>query len=193
MIDRICTRRDIPPREHPLWRKLYVPPPTWPATEWSGRRPTVCCPIHHSHRNVPARPSTDMGSPCCWTGCQDQSGWTWHKRWQASGVEQAGAAWRPVIGQWLRERGLHTAWRIRALGPALGTVISADLLRPSMDWLAVMPTNGRGWPAAWRASVMLKALRGWKNRANRLRASEYFAQVARQSVDRRQPYRKLSP
>ncbi|HZD13949.1 MAG TPA: hypothetical protein VE196_02195 [Pseudonocardiaceae bacterium] len=105
---------------------------------------------------------------------EDQSGWTWHKRWQASGVEQAGAAWRPVIGQWLRERGLHTAWRIRALGPALGTVISADLLRPSMDWLAVMPTNGRGWPAAWRASVMLKALRGWKNRTNRLRASEYF-------------------
>lgn len=67
---------------------------------------------------------------------EDQPGQTWQERWQASGIEQAGAAWRPVIKHWLHERGLKAAWRIPVVGRALTTVISADLLRPSVDWLA---------------------------------------------------------
>lgn len=67
---------------------------------------------------------------------EDQSGQTWQERWLASGIEQAGCAWRPVIKQWLHERGLKAAWRMPVVGRALTTVISADLLRPSVDWLA---------------------------------------------------------
>lgn len=43
---------------------------------------------------------------------KDQPGQTWQERWQASGIEQAGAAWRPVIKYWLHERGLKAAWRM---------------------------------------------------------------------------------
>ncbi|CAG6394696.1 hypothetical protein SCOCK_290032 [Actinacidiphila cocklensis] len=67
---------------------------------------------------------------------EDQPGQTWQERWQASGIEQPGAAWRPVIKQWLHEHGLKAALRMPAAGLALTTLISADLLRPSVDWLA---------------------------------------------------------
>ncbi|MFF5249262.1 tyrosine-type recombinase/integrase [Streptosporangium sp. NPDC000095] len=75
---------------------------------------------------------------------EDQPGDTWQQRWRASGIEQAGTAWRSAIGQWLKERGLDAEWRVRALGPALGTVVGADLLHPSLTWLAVVSVNGRG-------------------------------------------------
>ncbi|MDX3248852.1 site-specific integrase [Streptomyces sp. ME18-1-4] len=67
---------------------------------------------------------------------EDQPGQTWQERWKASGIEQAGAAWRPVIKKWLHERGLRADWRMPVVGRALTTVISAELLRPSVDWLA---------------------------------------------------------
>ncbi|MGW0874192.1 tyrosine-type recombinase/integrase [Streptomyces sp. NPDC002740] len=67
---------------------------------------------------------------------EDQPGQTWQQRWQASGIEGAGAAWRPVIKHWLHERGLKAAWRMPVVGRALATVISAELLRPSVIWLA---------------------------------------------------------
>ncbi|MFI6645189.1 hypothetical protein [Streptomyces sp. NPDC050504] len=67
---------------------------------------------------------------------EDQPGQTWQEWWKASGIEQAGAAWRPMIKQWLHERGLRADWRMPVVGRALTTVISAELLRPSVDWLA---------------------------------------------------------
>jgi integrase len=67
---------------------------------------------------------------------EDQPGQTWQERWQASGIEQAGAAWRPVIKQWLHERDLKADWRMPVVGRALTTLISAELLRPSVAWLA---------------------------------------------------------
>ncbi|WP_406300783.1 tyrosine-type recombinase/integrase (plasmid) [Embleya sp. NBC_00888] len=75
---------------------------------------------------------------------EDQPGSTWQQRWLGSGIEQAGAAWRPLLGQWLGKRGLGSVWRVRALGPALGTVIGADILRPSVRWLTAVSVNGRG-------------------------------------------------
>ncbi|WP_413106155.1 tyrosine-type recombinase/integrase [Streptomyces sp. Inha503] len=74
---------------------------------------------------------------------EDQPGQTWQERWQASGIEQTGAAWQPVIQQWPHEHGLKAAWRMPAAGLALMTLISADLLRPSVDWLAAGASRRR--------------------------------------------------
>ncbi|WP_447035887.1 tyrosine-type recombinase/integrase [Streptomyces sp. DSM 118878] len=112
-------------------------PESWPGTERSrveaarllSRPPytlkNAASELHHKH-----------GIVMVLDWLEDQPGQTWQERWQASGIEQAGAAWRPVIKQWLHERGLKAAWRMPVVGRALTTVISAELLRPSVDWLA---------------------------------------------------------
>ncbi|MEV7304103.1 tyrosine-type recombinase/integrase [Streptomyces clavifer] len=112
-------------------------PNSWPGTERSrteaakllSRRPCTLenagSELNHSH-----------GIVMVLDWLEDQPGQIWQERWQASGIEQTGAAWRPVIKQWLHEHGLKAAWRMPAVGLALTTVISADLLQPSVDWLA---------------------------------------------------------
>ncbi|WP_188281393.1 site-specific integrase [Streptomyces sp. CBMA29] len=112
-------------------------PDSWPGTERSraeaarllSRPPYTLAnagsELHHKH-----------GIVMVLDWLEDQPGQTWQERWQASGIEQAGAAWRSVIKQWLHEHGLKAAWRMPVVGRALTTVISAELLRPSVDWLA---------------------------------------------------------
>ncbi|MET8126478.1 site-specific integrase [Streptomyces sp. NPDC005231] len=112
-------------------------PASWPGTERSraeaarllSRPPYTLekagSELHHKH-----------GIVMVLDWLEEQPGQTWQERWQASGIEQAGAAWRPVIKQWLHERGLKADWRMPVVGRALTTVISAELLRPSVDWLA---------------------------------------------------------
>ena len=64
----------------------------------------------------------------------DQPGRSWQERWQSSGADAAGRAWRAIPSSWLDERG-HGPWRREALIEALPVVISADLVRPSLTWL----------------------------------------------------------
>jgi integrase-like protein len=66
----------------------------------------------------------------------DQPGRTWQQRWLESGAEQAGPGWRRVIARWLAVRGLHAQWREYAVSGAVAAAISADVLRPSIRWLA---------------------------------------------------------
>ena len=72
---------------------------------------------------------------------EDQPGATWQERWLASGADAAGAAWREGPASWLREQGLPASWRLNALGSALLTAISADVVRPALGWLAVKATG----------------------------------------------------
>lgn len=125
-------------------------PDSWPGTERSraeaarllSRPPYTLknagSELHHKH-----------GIVMVLDWLEDQPGQTWQERWQASGIEQAGSAWRPVIKQWLHERGLKAAWHMPVVGRALTTVISADLLRPSVDWLAA---------GASRQGVLVRAM-----------------------------------
>lgn len=71
----------------------------------------------------------------------DQPGQTWQQRWTASGVEAAGAGWRPVAAGWLRAHDLGAPWRLAALSSALAVVIGADVIRPSTTWLATGATG----------------------------------------------------
>jgi hypothetical protein len=119
-------------------------PAIWPGTEQSRQA------ADHVLSGPPFLPVTSQkkqvqqGVGILLDWLEDQPGHTWQQRWEASGIEQVGNAWRPVIGQWLHECGLRSEWRTRALGPGLGAVISADLIRPSLQWLTAVSTSGRG-------------------------------------------------
>lgn len=74
-----------------------------------------------------------------WLG--EQPGATWQERWLASGSDASGTAWRSEPGTWLRGRGTAAEWRLDALASSFLTVISADIVRPSLGWLAVKSTG----------------------------------------------------
>ena len=72
---------------------------------------------------------------------EEQPGATWQERWLASGSDAAGTAWRGRPAAWLRDRGMTADWRLHALGSSLLTLISGDVVRPALSWLAVKPTG----------------------------------------------------
>jgi integrase len=73
----------------------------------------------------------------------DQAGLTWQQRWVASGAESAGAGWRAIAADWLGAHGRGAPWRLGALSSTLAVFISADVIRPSMWWVA-SSVIGRG-------------------------------------------------
>jgi integrase len=66
----------------------------------------------------------------------DQPGDTWQDRWLASGADSAGGSWRQVTTAWLHGHGHHSEHRQEVLTRAAVVAISADLIRPSVSWLA---------------------------------------------------------
>jgi hypothetical protein len=70
---------------------------------------------------------------------QEQPGATWQQRWLSAGAETAGAQWRRVPLRWLAKHGFRSAWLPSELSGALTVLISADVLRPSLDWLVSVP------------------------------------------------------
>ena len=72
-----------------------------------------------------------------------QTGATWQERWLAGGAESAGAGWAQLPIRWLQDRGHRSQWLRAELASALGAVICADLIRPSLGWL-VFSLAGKG-------------------------------------------------
>jgi len=72
-----------------------------------------------------------------------QPGATWQERWLDSGAEEAGADWAQLPIRWLHDRGRRSQWLRAELATALGAVICADLIRPSLGWL-VSGLAGKG-------------------------------------------------
>jgi hypothetical protein len=72
-----------------------------------------------------------------------QPGATWQERWLASGAEEAGADWAQLPIRWLHDRRRRSQWLRAELATALGAVICADLIRPSLGWL-VFSLAGKG-------------------------------------------------
>lgn len=66
----------------------------------------------------------------------DQPGNTWQQRWLAGGAETVGPAWKYVCIPWLDERGIHVGQRLDLLSIGLNLMICADLVRPTVRWLA---------------------------------------------------------
>jgi hypothetical protein len=61
----------------------------------------------------------------------------------ASGAESAGADWAQLPIRWLQDRGRRSQWLQTELASALGAVICAGLIRPSLGWL-VFSLAGKG-------------------------------------------------
>ena len=69
-----------------------------------------------------------------WLG--DQTGRTWQARWTSSGADAAGPTWREVAAKWLQATGQWSPRHHDTLVGALPVVIAADVVRPSLGWLA---------------------------------------------------------
>jgi integrase len=66
---------------------------------------------------------------------EDQPGQTWQARWLASGADAGADSWRQVSARWLRDHGHPGQHRQEVLTRAVFVAISADLFRPSLNWL----------------------------------------------------------
>jgi len=66
----------------------------------------------------------------------DQPGATWQQRWLASGAGPAGKDWKLGCARWLDARGVHVGQRLDLLSVGVILAISADVIRPSLQWLA---------------------------------------------------------
>jgi hypothetical protein len=74
---------------------------------------------------------------------ESQPGVTWQERWLAGGAEAEGDRWTDVPIGWLHERGRRSGWLRAELANALGVLVCADLIRPSLGWLA-SSLDGKG-------------------------------------------------
>lgn len=111
--------------------------PAWPATcqdrdgAWDRLAgPPFCPPM------VKGRDGHRLGLRLLLDWLADQPGETWQDRWLASGADTAGKSWRQVSSAWLQCHGHHSQHRQEALSRAVVVAIGADLIRPSLSWLA---------------------------------------------------------
>jgi hypothetical protein len=70
------------------------------------------------------------------TWLADQPGGTWQQRWLASGAEAAGPGWKQDCASWLDAGGMRMRQRLDLLSVGMILAISADIVRPSLGWLA---------------------------------------------------------
>ena len=120
-------------------------PAAWPATlqpravagERLTRPPFVLDDVKRQQRRV-------RGLALLLDWLAAQPGQSWQERWLASGADSAGAGWRQLPAQWLRDCGLPGEGRQAELCAALTVVICADLIRPSLGWLVSADARGNG-------------------------------------------------
>jgi len=72
----------------------------------------------------------------------EQPGASWQDRWLASGADAAGARWRQIPAQWLRDRGHDADGQHAMLGAALTVAICAEVVRPGLAWLVSATSRG---------------------------------------------------
>ena len=138
--------RAAPPRQRPPRPSAAA----WPAT--SQDRDAVCGNL----TGPPFAPVTAKGRTGNKLGVQllldwlaDKPGDTWQERWMASGADVADGSWRQVTAAWLHGHGHHSQHRQEMLTRAIVVAISADVIRPSLSWLA---------EAGFRKGILVNAL-----------------------------------
>jgi integrase len=104
-------------RSHDEIRERLVKPPFTPAT-------------------AKGRAGHKLGLQLLLDWLSSQPGDTWQDRWLASGADTAGRSWRQVTTAWLHGDGHVSEHRQEVLTRALVVAISADMIRPSVGWLA---------------------------------------------------------
>ena len=123
-------------RPHPAPRHVET---AWPRTRldreqaWQVLNRPPLTPVRLDARHPNAYP-TGVGLLLDWLA--DQRGRTWQDRWVASGADADGRCWRQIPAAWLRAHGRPKEWLQYWLFRALLAAIAADLIRPSLTWLA---------------------------------------------------------
>ena len=98
----------------------------------------------------PGRHAAGLALLLDWLAGQD--GGSWQERRLASGAEAAGAAWAQLAGGWLTRARGPAARGLVLLAPALVSAVCADVLRPSLGWLAAGGCDHGGLARAMTAS-----------------------------------------
>jgi Phage integrase family len=117
-------------------RTRFPPRPAeldWPATR-TGRDQVEDLP------GPAGRHQAGLGLLLDWLEGQD--GDSWQQRWLASGAEEAAAAWWQLPARRPGSRYLPGMRRFGALTAALITVITSDVVRPSLAWLVAAGCDG---------------------------------------------------
>ena len=118
-----------------------------------------------------------------WLG--DQPGSTWQQRWLASGAETAGADWKREGARWLDDHGVHVLKRLDLLSVGLVLAASADIIRPSLSWLAVSGISPWGLARtleAGRDPAGFARLRAAADEAGQVTAGAREATIGRAAV-----------
>jgi hypothetical protein len=95
-----------------------------------------------------------------------QPGTTWQQRWLASGAEASGPGWKQTCILWLDSEGIRVRQRLDLLSLGLNVMVCADLVRPSLLWLAASGIS------AWALARNLQASRDPDGFARLRRACE---------------------
>ena len=130
-----CARVSRPRRVPAAWPATLQPRDT--AGERLTRPPFVLDDVKRQQRRV-------RGLALLLDWLAAQPGQSWQERWLASGADRAGAGWRQLPAQWLRDCGLPGEGRQAELCAALTVAICADLIRPSLGWLVSADARGNG-------------------------------------------------
>lgn len=131
-----------PPRE--IARDRYparIAEADWPATRFDGD--TVWAIVTAPHYAL-ANPATELkrqrGVDRLLIWLEAQPGESWQQRWQAGGAHDLGAQWRSVLTGWFSERGVSSQWLASELSAGLRALTAADVVRPSLAFLAQVPS-----------------------------------------------------
>jgi Phage integrase family len=117
-------------------------PPRPVAADWPATQPDLASALDRlghapfAAPNVGSERGRLRGVKLALTWLNDQPGDTWQQRWLASGADAAGPAWKQTCIPWMDNDGIHVAQRLDLLSIGLISMICADLVRPSLQWLA---------------------------------------------------------
>jgi integrase len=121
-------------------RAVFPPRPAsndWPATHYSRDRVIgLLARTPFAVDNPGSQRWRFRGAALAIAWLADQPGDTWQQRWLASGAEPAGKDWKQDCARWLDARGVHVGQRLDLLSVGLILAMAADIIRPSLNWLA---------------------------------------------------------
>jgi len=134
-LDRTTAPAPVPRTQGPFRFVARVTAVSWPATR-RERDEVVALMASPPFASKADEERRGLGVNLLVDWLVDQPGRTWQERWLSSGADAAGEAWRPLAAAWLGSRGNHFEVHRAALVAAVPLAICADVMRPSLRWLA---------------------------------------------------------
>ena len=113
----------------------------WPTTRLDGDQVWA---IATAAPYVLPKPATELkrlrGTDRMLIWLEAQPGESWQQRWLAGRAEDLAAGWRSMLTSWFGERGVRSQWLASELSAGLRALTAADVIRPSLAFLAQVPS-----------------------------------------------------